>query len=277
MVDPREQTPDGDDGLNRPKHTQDTSGRIAALESGLEVGPDLYVVKLPVSELREQDVNAHTMSPTKFERLVENIRLREALESLPYCYAAEGKPPVEVVSGHHRIRAALAAGLHEIPLLLDVRKMPRSTVVAKQLAHNALVGTDDPDIINQLLAEIDSPDDRLATGLNADVLEGQEQVDVAAMFAPRIDFDYRTVSFAFLPHQQAEVERLIELLEGRQDLVVVAPIEQYDELLTVAARYARLKGVRSGATAITLMVRLALAELEAQEEVGKDAAADETD
>lgn len=241
----------------------------------MEVAPELYVVKVPIADLREQDVNAHTMPPGKFERLVENIRQRGALESLPYCVQPGWDGPIEIVSGHHRVRAGHAAGLDELTILLDVAKMPRSAVIAKQLAHNALVGSDDPDLINQLLAEIDDPDDRLATGLSADVLEGQAAVDVAAMFAPRIDFDYRTVSFAFLPHQQAELERLIELLEGRHDLVAVAPISQYDEFLKVAARYARLKGVRSGATAITLMVRLALEEIEAAEEAERKAAESE--
>lgn len=240
----------------------------------MEVAPELYVLRVPIADLREQDVNAHTMPPAKFERLVENIRTRGAPESLPYCVQADPDQPIEIVSGHHRVRASHAAGLTELAILLDTSKMPRSAVIAKQLAHNALVGSDDPDLIHQLLAEIDDPDHRLATGLSADVLEGQAAVDVAAMFAPRIDFDYRTVSFAFLPHQQAELERLIELLEGRQDLVVVAPIEQYDELLKVAARYARLKAVRSGATAITLMVRLALAEIEeAEAEEAQDEAA----
>lgn len=237
----------------------------AATDDRFEIAVDLYVVKVEIAELREQDVNAHTMPPAKFERLVENVRSRGALESLPYCWQPGGEGPIEIVSGHHRVRAAQAAGLHEIAVLLDVARFARSTAIAKQLAHNALVGVDDPDLIQALLAEIDNPDDKLATGLPASVLEGQAEAEVASMFAPRIDFDYRTVSFAFLPHQQADLDRLIGLLEGRQDLVVVAPIEQYDELLKVAARYARLKQVRSGATAITLMVRGALAELEAAE------------
>lgn len=245
-----------------------TTALSGHLESGLEVGPELYVVRVQISDLREQDVNAHTMPPAKFERLVENIRQRKALESLPYCWQAGGEGPIEIISGHHRVRAAQAAGLQEIAILLDVGSARRSEMIAKQIAHNALVGVDDPDLIQTLLAEIDNPDDRLATGLPGTVLEGQAEADVASMFAPRIDFDYRTVSFAFLPHQQAELERLIELLEGRQDLVVVAPIEQYDELLKLAARYARLKQVRSGATAITLMVRAALEELEAAEAEG---------
>lgn len=262
MDDPRTEAT-GQDGhpgssVEPAKTKTDNSGRM-------EVAPDLYVVRLPIADLREQDVNAHTMSPAKFERLVENIRTRGALEGLPYCAQLGGEGPVEIVSGHHRVRAAHAAGLTDITILLDTAKMSRSALIAKQLAHNALVGSDDPDLINQLLHGIDDPDDRLATGLSADVLEGQAAVDVASMFAPRIDFDYRTVTFAFLPHQQAELERLIELLEGRQDLVSVAPISQYDELLKVAARYARLKAVRSGATAITLMVRLALAEIEEAE------------
>lgn len=236
----------------------------------MEVGPELYVVTLPISELREQDVNAHVMAPAKFERLVENIKTRGALESLPYCWQPGGEGPVEIISGHHRVRAGLAAGLKEVAILLDTAKVARSRMVAKQLAHNALVGDDDPDLVNQLLAEIVDPDDMLATGLPQEVLQGQEAVEIAGMFAPRVDFGFRTVSFAFLPHQQAELTKLLELLEGRQDLVVCGPVELFDEFLSVAARFARLKDVRSGATAITLMTRLAAAELDAAPPTGQD-------
>jgi hypothetical protein len=236
------------------------------LTGALAIGEQLYVVTVPLGALREQDVNAHVMKPATFDRLVENIKTRGQLESLPYCAQPGGVGPIEIVSGHHRVRAAKAAELKEVPILLDTSEMTRSTIVAKQLAHNAIIGMDDPDLVKQLLTSITEPDDLLATGLPQAILGDHADADAIGMFVPRIDFDYRTVSFSFLPHQQAEVERLLDLLEGRQDLVVVAPVEQFEDFLKAAARYARIKGVKSGATAITLLTRLALEAIEAEEE-----------
>jgi hypothetical protein len=238
--------------------------RTAATLDRLEIAPELFVVRaFPINDLREQDVNAHVMKPGTFDRLAENIRSRGQLESLPYCAQPGGEGPVEIVSGHHRVRAAKSAGLVEVPILLDCAEMTRSTIIAKQLAHNAIIGMDDPDLVKQLVSKIDTPDDLLATGLPQDVIgDADATAEAIGMFTPRIDFDYRTVSFAFLPHQQADLERLIGLLEGRQDLVVAAPLEQFDDLLKVAARFARIKGIKSGGTAITLMVRMALEEIE---------------
>ena len=236
-------------------------GAEAALDR-LEVGEDLYVTIAKVDDLREQDVNAHVMKPGTFDRLVENIKTRGQLESLPYCAQPGGEGPIEIVSGHHRVRAARAADVKTIPILLDTSAMTRSTIIAKQLAHNAIIGSDDPDLIKQLVSRIDNPDDLLASGLPSDVIGGNADEEGISLFTPRIDFDYRTVSFAFLPHQQADFERLIALLEGRQDLVVAAPIEQFDELLKTAAKFARIKNIKSGGTAVTLLIRMALEEIE---------------
>lgn len=206
------------------------------------------------------------MPPAKFDRLIENVKERGALESLPYCAQPDGQGPVEIVSGHHRVRAARAAGYEEIVVLVDVRPMTRSQIIAKQLAHNSLAGQDDPDILKQLALMMETADDRLASGLPDEIFGDTEKLDAMKLFTPQIDFDYRTISFTFLPHQQAELERLAALLDGRQDLVMICPEHQFDELLLAASRYARFKKVLAGATAVTLMVRAALAEIEAAEE-----------
>lgn len=238
-------------------------------ELGFQVGPDLYVREVNVSDLKEQEVNANVMPPKVFDRLVENIRERKALESLPYVVQAGGEGDIEICSGHHRVRAARAAGHKRIAVLVDTSVLTRSQIVSKQLSHNALTGIDDEDVLKQLAAMIDTPDDRLATGLPDDLFQEIEKIDIDKLFMPRVSFDYRTITFAFLPHQQAELERLVHLAEGSQDLVMITHSEQFEELIKQASQYAKFKKVLSGGSAIVMMIRAALAEIEAAEEAGQ--------
>ncbi len=243
---------------------------------GIEIAPDLWAMPVKFAHLKEQDVNARVMPPREFDRLVENIKRRGALEGMIYCAQPGGEGPIEVVSGHHRMRAAVAAGLDEGWVLVDKRKMTRSEIVSKQLAHNALVGDDDPEVRQALIGMIDNPDDLLASGLPDDVLgQNQDERDAIDLFTPRVDFDYRTVSFAFLDHEKREFDDLLDSFATKQDLVVCCPEEQFDELLKVAAKFARVKDVRSGGTAISLMIRMAQEEVDrvAAEEAEREKAA----
>jgi hypothetical protein len=233
-----------------------------AANGGMMIGPDMWFRMADIKDLKEQDVNAHTMPPRTFERLVANIKQRGSLESVVYCAQPAGQGEVEIVSGHHRARAARAAGIERIPVMVDTSPMTRSLIVAKQLAHNALVGLDDPDLQRQLTAMIDNPDDRLTSALPDEMFGESEEIDAMRLFTPRIDFDFRTVTFSFLPHQQDEFERLLDMLDGRQDLVLGSPLECFDEFMRALARYARIKKIRSGGAAITLLVRLATEEVE---------------
>ncbi|HEU5032745.1 MAG TPA: ParB/Srx family N-terminal domain-containing protein, partial [Spirillospora sp.] len=78
------------------------------LSQRFPIADGLYVMWLEPTVLREQDVNAQTMSPRHFDRLTENIRGRGMIESLPYVYWPDEEGVPEIVSGHHRCRAARA-------------------------------------------------------------------------------------------------------------------------------------------------------------------------
>lgn len=242
-------------------------GTGSASHAGVRVADNLYIVEVALTDLKEQDVNARVMPPRQFERLVENIKSRGALESLAYCAQPGGSGPIEIVSGHHRLRAAGAAGLKKVHVLVDVSPLTRSQIVAKQLAHNALAGHDDPDVMKQLIGFIDNPDDLAATGLPDEQLMGPDRDDLQ-LFAPHVDFEQRTVTFAFLPHQRDEIERLAQKIadSGKKDLVLTADGDQFDAFLRAAAGFARINKVLSAPTAITLLVRLALEALDAEEE-----------
>lgn len=228
----------------------------------MRIGEDLYVRVVTIGDLREQDVNAHVMAPRVFERLVENIRQRGQLESTVYCAQPAGEGPIGIVSGHHRARAARAAGLTEIPAIVDEAPMTRSQVVAKQLAHNALVGTDDPDVLKQLVGFIESADDLLASGLPEDVLPNADD-EKFDLFMPRVDFDWQTISFAALPHQVENMRDLCDRLKDRHDLVLTTVPEQFDAFVKAAADFGRLKEVRSGGTVVAMLADIARAELAA--------------
>ncbi len=227
----------------------------------LQVAPDLYVRVLPLSELHEQAVNAQVMTQRDFDRLVQNIRKRGALESMPYCSRPQDVGKVWIVSGHHRIRAARVAGLKEVPVLVDTSPQTRSEVVARQIAHNTLVGRQDEGVLRQLLGEVKTADDLLATGLDESLLPAIG--DASPLSTPQGAVEWKMVTLAFLPGQMADFKALIEALEGRQELVGAAPIECYDAFASAMGGCARVTATRSVATVVATLTAMALAEIEA--------------
>lgn len=237
----------------------------------LELAPDLEVRFVTIADLREQDINAQEMQPREFERLTENVRERGALESLPYCAQIGGAGPVEVVSGHHRVRAARAAGLTKIPVLVDTRTMTRSQIRAKQIAHNALVGKSNEEVLRQMLAQITSVDDLLATGLPDESLPLPAEDANPVLNTPHAAFEWRTAALTFLPHQFEQFKEVVEALDGSQDFVGVAPVELFDDFARYLAQFARFREIKSVGTTIAVLTRIARDQLE----MSKDDASEE--
>lgn len=234
------------------------------------VGPDLYVAVVQASSLREQDINAQQMDPTKFARLVENIRLRGALESLPYCHQPGGVGPISIVSGHHRAKAAREAGLAEFPVLLDTSDMPRSLVRAKQIAHNQLSGSPDEEILRRMIDEIDSADDLLLTGLDADMLP-EIDGNSPTLNLPHMDFDWREVSLMFLPEQLDRISELATRLPSHPELVGVAALSQFMPFSQAIVDYSKMVNVKNFAMALDMLTRIALEQIQAAEKVEEPA------
>lgn len=239
-----------------------------------DLGNDLELIEVVIEDLREQDVNAHVMEGRKFDRLTANIKQRGAMESFPYCAQPGGTGPIEIVSGHHRVRAAKAAGLKTVWVLLDRALTTRSLITSKQLAHNFLVGSDDTDVVRQLLASIENPDDLIASGAPPDLLSDLTQ-QAMELFTPTIDLRFKTVSFTFLPHQLENLEKLLGTMDGTQDLVVAALEEQWEKFLKAVAKFGRFKKVLAGGMIISMLTDLALAQI-AEHEAKEAANADST-
>src|SRR5438094_10157750 len=111
------------------------------------------------STLREQYVNARSMPKAMFERLAQDIARDKRLESLPLC--AKTERGLEIISGHHRVRAATAASLSEMFVLVDVTGLSRSQIAAKQLAHNAIEGEDNEQLLAESYRQIEDAEAKL--------------------------------------------------------------------------------------------------------------------
>ncbi|MET9321979.1 ParB/Srx family N-terminal domain-containing protein [Streptomyces sp. NPDC003038] len=227
----------------------------------MQIGDDLFIRWVDVASLREQDINAQVMQPRHFERLTGNIRKRGMVESLPYCHQPGGTGPIEVISGHHRSRAARAAGLQRIPAIIDTRMMRRSEVIAKQIAHNELHGDPDKDVLAQLVSMIDNVDDLIATGLDEDQLPTVEPDDTK-LAIPHGEFDWRSATLMFLPHQMEDFKGAVTAIANGTDLVGVAPVEMFEEFAAAVYAFGRCKDVRNFTTMIALLTDIARREVE---------------
>jgi len=96
--------------------------------------------------------NAHFMPERTFKQLCDNLRRDGVLTSAPLCAEVDGE--TLVLSGNHRVKAALAVGLKTIPIILVESELSHERLVAIQLSHNALVGEDDPNILQELYASL---------------------------------------------------------------------------------------------------------------------------
>lgn len=249
----------------------DPAAAVPMPMDSMQIGEDLYIRWVDVTTLREQDINAQVMQPRHFERLTGNIRKRGALESLPYCHQPGGEGPVEVISGHHRSRAARSAGINRIPAIIDTRKMRRSEVIAKQIAHNELHGNPDKDVLAQLVSMIDNVDDLIATGLDEDQLPTVEPDDTK-LAIPHGEFDWRAATLMFLPHQMEDFKDAITAIASGTDVVGVASAEQFDEFASAVYAFGRCKDVRNFTTMVALLTDIARREIEqAAQEAAKAA------
>ncbi len=69
------------------------------------------------SDIRLLDKNARYMEQEMFQNLVENVKQDGGLSSLPLCYREEDDSLL-VLSGNHRVQAAVHAGIGRIMILV---------------------------------------------------------------------------------------------------------------------------------------------------------------
>lgn len=219
-----------------------------------DMGHGLVIAKVKIADLREQDINARIMKTEMQKQLTDNIKNRGQLESLPFCALVDGK--IEIVSGHHRVRSAKDSGImSEIYVILDITGLRRSQVAAKQLAHNAIAGFDDQSTLKEIAKMIQDVDDMLESFIGKDVM-AEPMAELEKLLSPKVEFDWKNLTFTFLPHQVADLEKLITVLQSiSPDMLGVAPIEAHKPFMEAITKYQQFANVKNTGAAIYAMIR----------------------
>lgn len=212
-------------------------------------------------DVREQDINANVMPTGMFNALVSNVSKHGALESIPLCATREESPEkIEVVSGHHRTRAARLAGL-EGGVVLLYEGLTNSEIRAKQLAHNSISGTSDPEIVKAIFEQIGDLDSRMESFIDTTVFDNLptavkfDMVDIDPMA------DAKTVTVVFLPTQISDFHTAVDILTDQPDAVYLAHRDAFDAFKEAVHRTKEELEIVSQPTAFAAMARLAMERL----------------
>ncbi|MER6010208.1 ParB/Srx family N-terminal domain-containing protein [Streptomyces bluensis] len=204
------------------------------------------------------DVNARFMRHEQFQRLVANVREDGHLTSTPLVWNDVNSGRRIVLSGNHRTKAAIEAGLTTIFWLEIADPLPRQKQIALQLSHNAIVGEDDPATLKALYEELEDVSMRLYSGLDDKTLDLLDEVSVPSLAEANLDF--ATVQIVFLPDEKEAAEKALEAARkaASADARWLAQIEQYESVLDTLDT---TKGAHNiGNVAAALAIILAIVE-----------------
>lgn len=230
-----------------------------------DMGFGLVIAKVAASNIREQDINARIMKTEMQKQLTDNIRKRGQLESLPFCALTQNDTRIEIISGHHRIRSGKDAGIQEFYVILDVSGLNRSKITAKQIAHNAISGFDDQSTLKELSKFLDDVDDMIESYAGKDIL-AELNGNIDKYLSPVMSFDWKNIALMFLPHQIADLDKLVEATKRMSpDYVGISSIDEYKPFIEALAKYQGFADVKNIGAAVHAMTRLTL---QAMNEVG---------
>ncbi|MGA5497724.1 hypothetical protein ACPCSP_25505 [Streptomyces cinereoruber] len=205
--------------------------------------------------LKLLDLNARFMRHEQFQQLVANVRRDQALTSTPFVWHDTETGDRIVLSGNHRTKAAIEAGIEEITWLETSERLTESQRLAIQLSHNSIAGEDDVAILKTLYEKIDDLDLRQYAGLDDATLELLADLDSPSLGEANLSF--QTLAIVFLPDDLKEAQDVIRDalgLAASSDAVWVASLRQYDQAMAALDLASKSADVTNVATAFGLIL-----------------------
>jgi hypothetical protein len=250
-------------------------------ETAPEIQPDPLETELrqvDPRDLKYLEKNARHMPEREFKQLVENIRRDGALTSVPLVYGFGDRQLV--LSGNHRVKAATAAGVEQITVMVITEELTEDRLVAIQLSHNALVGEDDPNMLQELWASLATLE-QMYSGLTEDSFGGIEDLDLEALrIGPPT---YVELLLAFLPEDYEEFQARFDVVRAHAEKSkprLMSRFAEYEAFFSTLLRVKDVQDITNDAVALGVMAELAEAQLDRMEEEAggaSDEAADNGD
>ncbi len=221
--------------------------------------PGLSVWLIDISLIREQDKNARVMDKVTFDRLKKNLESDGRLESLPLGYIranTAGNQEFYIISGHHRTRAALMAGITELYVMVYDDVLTDDQIKAKQLAHNAIAGVDDAQVLKELYNSIQDVEEKIKSGITELALS-PDKFKPVSVDAINLEFDYKCVKIMFLSSQAAKLEEVVKEI-GSDETILIADHATFDEFAKTLRELSKNENIRSAASIMGRMCEIVL-------------------
>jgi len=223
-----------------------------SIERVLDLGNGIAVYKVHIDCLREQDKNAQVMPIKRFERLSENIKKDKRMESMPLCALPNNHNELPIISGHHRIRACRSVGVLYIYVLVIEENLSADQVKAKQLAHNALSGHSDTQLLKEIYEGMSSLESKLESGIFEEDLKLDAKVKIDEI---GVDFDYQNIHMLFFPDQKKTFDNVIKAIEDDATIQVI-DLKYFETFRKVIQTTLKNENVRSASGIILKMCEI---------------------
>jgi hypothetical protein len=210
-------------------------------------------------ELKLLDKNARHMNAKQFTQLVANVQRDGVLTSAPLVHRAEDR--LVVLSGNHRVKAAVAAGLATVTVIEVKGELTKERLIALQLSHNAITGEDDQNILRELYESLDVLEQRYS-GLMDNDFGLLEDLDLTKLSLGQPS--YQTINLAFLPEDhEIFVDAMQQITKGAKNnkryIARLADFEQFEKTLVAVSD---TLDIRNQALAVLAMAELAMDQLD---------------
>jgi hypothetical protein len=199
------------------------------------------------------------MRGRQFQRLVENIRRDGTMTSAPLVYRDV------VLSGNHRVQAAIKAGLIEDDVIELLGDVSDARQLALQLSHNAITGEDDPAILKELVESLDFIE-RQYSGITDEDLHAIGELDLDSLAVASVG--YEELTLVFLPEKVGEFVDLVKRVDASskraKGVTMVAHRDDWESFFDTIVRAKDQLNIINTSLAINAIVRLANEALDAQ-------------
>ena len=213
------------------------------------------VIKVDPRKIKLLEVNARFMNADAFQRLVQNIKRDGCLTQIPFCvYDDDGN--LVVLSGNHRVQAAIEAGLQEIDVQVTEEKLTKDQRIAIQLSHNAICGKDDMAILKQLYESIDDVNMKAYSGLDDETLKLLDNISTQSMSYSGLQ--YQVLNILFLPSEIEEIKAILKdvMKEVRSNETLMLRMAEYDKYLNTITDVSKALRIRNTAVGFMAMLEI---------------------
>jgi len=212
---------------------------------------------VPIEDIAPTEVNANRMDEASFQRLVDNIS-KSGLSSSIACYKRTDDGKYVIISGNHRYKACVSLGYSTLTIIYaDEEDMTKDEILAVQLSHNSLHGSDDKGILRKLFDEIESIDFKEFSNISVDDFK---PISIDSVSIVPLSEHYRVGLILYKRDMEALAE-LFDLVEEElaiSETVFLADGETLtDDFITAMTEVKKQYAIKSTSIAFSKILELA--------------------